>query len=740
MEEKKKWYGLREDEWIALAVVLFVGLLLSSFFTRGGNSAEMLLESDATPFAIVAESTDSVPTISLDGNIQAAGELVFVGTSAPNADVTVMIDGDVIGETSANSRGDWSLSHTVSEPGRYAAYARATNEGGRTVDSNIANFQVDDMLMSSGDDESVDSTAASAVNNAENAEETDHSAITDGAAVVIPDSGLENNISPENVGVEGAPTLRLPGAELLFGAVSVAGTAAAGSDVALFLDGKTLGNTQADGNGNWAYIADAGDINYGDHQIQAVADELASESITFSMRPPEAPVFEYNLDGVIGKPAPYRVSGMGTPNWKIQYSVNGVPFERPTNPDGEWEDDNVQLTKTGCYQFRLAALDANGDVVPETESGPYNVIITEDGNPVEGVCPGTEGTSENDSSGDLGAVGTDGDAGDETNVGDAEAAAQADDANATQNGEAGIVEDGNAGAAAADGSTQNDEAGATEDSAANAAQNGEAAEATGEEAVTEDAEAGAEGSDAGVDGNSAETETTNADVITLGQALEANGNFTTLLAAIETAGLGEVLQTDTPLTLFAPTDAAFAALPVGAVDAYLANPDALGGLVANHLLTGVLTSEDIDVFSTASPPSIENAIGSLLDISSSEAGLNVDGALISQPDIVTTNAMVHGIDSVLLPKLVPAPVIDTQGVPTFEGSTLTIVGTAAPNTVLAVVVNGQFFGRTNVGEDGTWLVADEIIDGQYEIIAYTYTNSGLLLAASDVVNLTAPNK
>src|SRR6056297_438566 len=71
------------------------------------------------------------------------------------------------------------------------------------------------------------------------------------------------------------------------------------------------------------------------------------------------------------------------------------------------------------------------------------------------------------------------------------------------------------------------------------------------------------------------------------------GNFTTLVAAVEAAGLVDTLKGEGPFTVFAPTDEAFAALPEGTVEALLADPEALAAILTYHVVAGKVMSTDL---------------------------------------------------------------------------------------------------------------------------------------------------
>ena len=212
------------------------------------------------------------------------------------------------------------------------------------------------------------------------------------------------------------------------------------------------------------------------------------------------------------------------------------------------------------------------------------------------------------------------------------------------------------------------------------------------------------------------------------------GTFNTLLAAVGVAGLTETLQGEGPFTVFAPTDEAFAALPDGTIDALLANPDALKAVLLHHVVAGQVGSADL-----ADGATLESAGGTTLTIaggSSSATTFDIDNAGIAAADIAASNGLIHVVDSVILPPAdIAPPVIDVYGVPTFEGTFLTVVGLGEPNTQLLLEIDGEEFGRTTVTPEGTWLVDGDITSGERNIIAYTVNDAGLPIAVSTPVDL-----
>ena len=127
-----------------------------------------------------------------------------------------------------------------------------------------------------------------------------------------------------------------------------------------------------------------------------------------------------------------------------------------------------------------------------------------------------------------------------------------------------------------------------------------------------------------------------------------NGSFETLLAAVDAAGLTSTLDDeDASLTLFAPTDAAFAALPEGTVDALLADPDTLAAILTYHVVAG---SVDSHTAQTLAGTAVETVNGAKVALTIREdAYLYVNEAKVEIYDVEAANGVIHVIDTVLLP-------------------------------------------------------------------------------------------
>ena len=130
----------------------------------------------------------------------------------------------------------------------------------------------------------------------------------------------------------------------------------------------------------------------------------------------------------------------------------------------------------------------------------------------------------------------------------------------------------------------------------------------------------------------------------------AAGNFKTLVAAVQAAGLVDTLKGQGPFTVFAPTDEAFAKLPAGTVDDLLKpeNKDKLVAILTYHVLPRELTSNQM----LAGPFHVRTLKATpdrTLAITKNASGVTVDDAKVIKADIMTDNGVIHVIDTVLLP-------------------------------------------------------------------------------------------
>ena len=128
------------------------------------------------------------------------------------------------------------------------------------------------------------------------------------------------------------------------------------------------------------------------------------------------------------------------------------------------------------------------------------------------------------------------------------------------------------------------------------------------------------------------------------------GTFKTLLAAAKAAGLVEVLAGDNPLTVFAPTDEAFAKLPAGTVESLLKpeNKAKLAAILAFHVVPGRVFSGDV-----LSKKEFKTVQGGMLTAAMKNGAATINGAGLVATDIDASNGVIHVIDSVMLPPAAP---------------------------------------------------------------------------------------
>ena len=131
---------------------------------------------------------------------------------------------------------------------------------------------------------------------------------------------------------------------------------------------------------------------------------------------------------------------------------------------------------------------------------------------------------------------------------------------------------------------------------------------------------------------------------TIADLLAADGRFSTLLDAVETAGLAETLAEPGPYTVFAPTDSAFAALPEGALAAL--SPEELQNVLLQHVVLGAVTGADAAEAGMAPSAWTERELAFAVG---DDGALTVNGATVVEADLGASNGVVHVIDAVLLP-------------------------------------------------------------------------------------------
>ena len=131
---------------------------------------------------------------------------------------------------------------------------------------------------------------------------------------------------------------------------------------------------------------------------------------------------------------------------------------------------------------------------------------------------------------------------------------------------------------------------------------------------------------------------------TIVEVAASNGSFNTLVAAVKAAGLAETLSGPGPLTVFAPTDAAFAKLPPGTVDALLKDVPKLKAILTYHVVAGKVMAKDVKT------GMVKTVNGQSLNVVANASGVTVDGAKVTATDVAASNGVIHVIDTVVLPQ------------------------------------------------------------------------------------------
>jgi uncharacterized surface protein with fasciclin (FAS1) repeats len=125
----------------------------------------------------------------------------------------------------------------------------------------------------------------------------------------------------------------------------------------------------------------------------------------------------------------------------------------------------------------------------------------------------------------------------------------------------------------------------------------------------------------------------------------AAGSFKTLVKAVQEAGLAQTLKGPGPFTVFAPTDEAFAKLPAGTLDALLKDKQKLTAVLTYHVVAGRVLAADVMKIKSA-----KTVNGQEIAISMKDGAVMIDNAKVIRTDILTSNGVIHVIDSVILPK------------------------------------------------------------------------------------------
>lgn len=124
-----------------------------------------------------------------------------------------------------------------------------------------------------------------------------------------------------------------------------------------------------------------------------------------------------------------------------------------------------------------------------------------------------------------------------------------------------------------------------------------------------------------------------------------DAQLSTFVKLTQQAGLGDLLTGEAPVTIFAPTDEAFRAVPAATLDNLAKNPEALKAVLKHHAVAGVNTRASLKADSTT----LTTLAGTKLVLSKAGDFITVDEALVTQADVTASNGVLHVVDRVLMP-------------------------------------------------------------------------------------------
>jgi transforming growth factor-beta-induced protein len=164
------------------------------------------------------------------------------------------------------------------------------------------------------------------------------------------------------------------------------------------------------------------------------------------------------------------------------------------------------------------------------------------------------------------------------------------------------------------------------------------------------------------------------------------GNFTTLAAALEAAGLVETLKGEGPFTVFAPTDEAFNKLPPGLLDSLLQDTEALTAILTYHVVPGEVLAADVVGLNGQS---VETVQGEAITVTVNGSAVMVNDSNVTATDVQASNGVIHVIDAVLIPPSIAAslsaPSAEGQATPQAAPQTMPTTGAADGDSTLPIV-------------------------------------------------------
>lgn len=708
--EKRSIFRGRGNERFALFAVVVMGLVAAGLFLRGCNRGEVFVNDAGEDVAVVDTSNMTIPVVDMPdiGADYAGGELDITGLAAPESNVDIFVNGTKVHTAPSDENGKWLHTVIFKQSGDYdlqAGIAEQPDLLSQPLRINVPQFG-DPIAAAPAEDSSAADAGATAV--------AETSASEDGTLPTPMVTGVDNTT---------------------VGQVTISGTGQPAYPVSVRANGFDLGQVTADASGIWTYTDEF--TAPGDYTIEAVSQladgsQVASEPFVFTLTeggadaapaeeaPAEAgtltdaapaagspPTFSDSAP-VISEPGTVTFQGMAAPDSRLQVLLNDNPYAMVNvGADGNWVYYST-FESAGDYSFSVRALDETGNPISETVTKSVQIM---------GVTFVPAITDVMIDPAQVGSVTLSGSAAPNATVqvvvDDVVTDTMMTDANGRWTHTASFADAGSyvLRLRHVDGSGNI------------------LAESN---AAPIEVAAGAASTNAGEATTVVDSSIANGNIV---DVLRANGNFTTLLTAIEAAGLTDALRGAGPLTLFAPDDAAFASLPEGTVDQLLAAPGSLGQILSYHVVRGNLSGAAV-----GSSPSLTTLRGDNVAVRNEGVVLVGRGAVV-QPDITASNGVIHKVNAMLVPPQpgVNSPAFDESGIPFFRGPALNIVGTANPaGSLVKVYLNDEFFAQGVVDSEGVWRVSGNIEDGSYILVSYLYDPSGVLLGISNATYLANP--
>ncbi|MFN2138297.1 MAG: YbaY family lipoprotein [Candidatus Promineifilaceae bacterium] len=690
-------------------------------------TVEFTVSAPAAPVVIL-------PALALPPFNPLTGSSAWEGKSEPGARIAALIDGEEVAETEADDDGAWRLVFPVPDGSSEISFAQLDEEGDVAASGEPLGIALPGRMPA-----------------------------IFLPAFSLPDSGLAFAADATSAaGEAGEPGMseaevaeldaaELPAITLPSGPYDQPGIAAPGTTVALLIDGEQAAEATADENGDFTLSPE---LEPGDHTLQLVVlddagDTIAdSEELAATVVEAEPPVIDETETAVEGETP--TIAGSAEPDAALEIAVDGdVVGETTAGPDGRWSFTLPSLPAAGAA-IRARLLDENGSFL--VGSTPYEVPGT------EGEVAAAEGQGEvvPDLSGTI--------SGDVTYL---ERIALPENAVVTVQ-----LQDISRADAAADvlGEQVINTDGAQVPIPYELSYDPEAILANGRynlAARIEDADGNllfindtvtpvlTEGNPTDdVEIQTVKVDTAVSDVV-LGESQvdlpedqttpagaieDAGGQFSVLLQGLQDSGLLEQLadsDNETGYTLFAPTDEAFAGLPGPVTANWDENPEQYEDLINNFVVEGSYAPDELEDGQVL--PTLGNEAG--IVITRSGDLLYANGVPVVD-SVTAGNSTVYALSDVILPPLaagVQPPVIDEEGVPTFVGPLLTVVGLAEPGRQILLTVDDEPFGDiATVDENNFWLVRQNVESGIRYILAYMLDEDGRLLAISQEVVLPVP--